>query len=296
MTSERTLPTFTEEDSAEIVIARNRDARDARLAECMNVIIKHLHEAVREIEPSQDEWMSAIQFLTDTGHMCCDWRQEFILLSDVLGVSMLTDAINNRKPGEATQSTVLGPFFREDAPSLAHGADICLDGKGDPIVVHARVLDVDGKPIENAAVNVWQANEDGFYDVQQQGLQPDFNLRGLFHTGADGVLWFKGAKPKFYPIPDDGPVGKLLGQLGRGPWRPSHLHFMIEAPGFDRLITHLFDRTDPYIETDAVFGVKESLIVDYVEVSDPAELEKYGYERPFFRIDYDFVLASTHKR
>ncbi|MEM9600679.1 MAG: dioxygenase, partial [Pseudomonadota bacterium] len=141
MTSERTLPTFTEEDSAEIVIARNRDARDARLAECMNVIIKHLHEAVREIEPSQDEWMSAIQFLTDTGHMCCDWRQEFILLSDVLGVSMLTDAINNRKPGEATQSTVLGPFFREDAPSLAHGADICLDGKGDPIVVHARVLD-----------------------------------------------------------------------------------------------------------------------------------------------------------
>lgn len=293
MAKEEVFSTFTEQASADIVIARNQNAKDKRLAQCVNVLIRHLHAAVREMEPTQDEWMSAIQFLTDTGHMCDEWRQEFILLSDVLGVSMLVDAIDTRKPPEATQSTVLGPFFRENAPSLPHGSDICLDGKGEPMVVHARVLDVDGMPIENAAVNVWQANEDGFYDVQQKGLQPDYNLRGLFHSDSTGALWFKGVKPKYYPIPHDGPVGKLLDRLGRGPWRPSHLHFIIDAPGYDQLVTHLFDRADPYIGKDAVFGVKQSLIVDYTLVRDPEQMDQYGYDRPFFHIDYDFVLSRS---
>ncbi|MEM8986925.1 MAG: intradiol ring-cleavage dioxygenase [Pseudomonadota bacterium] len=292
MADDKSFPTFTEETSADIVIARNVDADNGRLAECVNILVKHMHAAVREMEPTQDEWMVAIQFLTQTGHMCNEWRQEFILLSDVLGVSMLVDAIVNRKPSGATQSTVLGPFFREKAPPLAHGADICLDGKGEPMVVRGRVLNVDGEPVEVAILNVWQANEDGFYDVQQQGIQPDFNLRGLFHTDEKGAFWFKGAKPKYYPIPNDGPVGKLLEALGRGPWRPSHLHFMIEADGYDRLITHLFDRTDPYIATDAVFGVKQELIVDYERIEDPVQIQQYGYDGPFYFIEYDFVLSK----
>ena len=291
MAQDTALTTFTEETSADIVIARNAEAQNERLAECVNIIVKHLHAAVREIEPNQDEWMAAIQFLTETGHMCDEWRQEFILLSDVLGVSMLVDAIVNRKPSGATESTVLGPFFRDNAPALEHGADICLDGKGEPLVVRGRVLNVDGAPIPDALLNVWQANDDGFYDVQQQGVQPDYNLRGLFRTDENGAFWFKGVRPKFYPIPNDGPVGKLLDALGRGPWRPSHLHFMIEADGYDRLITHLFDGTDHYIETDAVFGVKRELIVDYMRMEDPAEIAKYGYDTPFHLIQYDFVLS-----
>jgi hydroxyquinol 1,2-dioxygenase len=217
---------FTEANSAEVVVARNAEAEDARLKEVMAVITRHLHAAVKEIEPTQEEWLRAITFLTDTGHMCTDWRQEFILLSDILGVSMLVDAINNRKPSGASESTVLGPFHVEGAPELPMGANICLDAKGEPMFVHGRILDTAGRPVEGARIDVWQANDEGFYDVQQKGLQPDFNLRGVFRTGADGRYWFRGVKPKFYPIPDDGPVGKLLRSLGRHPVpaRASPLH------------------------------------------------------------------------
>lgn len=286
------LMTLREDNSAEVVAARHGKAQDKRLAECVNVLVKHIHAAVKEIEPTQEEWMAAIEFLTETGHMCNEWRQEYILLSDVLGVSMLVDAIVNRKPSGATQSTVLGPFFRDGAPVLEHGSNICLDGKGEPLVVRSRVLDVDGIPVQGASVNVWQANEDGFYDVQQQGLQPDFNLRGCFKTDADGCYWFKGVIPKYYSIPNDGPVGKLLGALGRHPWRPSHLHFMIEAQGYDKLVTHLFDRRDPYLTSDAVFGVKEELVVDYRKMDDPELANHYGFKEPFYLIDYDFVLSG----
>ncbi|MEO0398692.1 MAG: intradiol ring-cleavage dioxygenase [Pseudomonadota bacterium] len=292
MTKEIDLMTLTEGNSADVVIARNATAGNQRLADCANIMVKHLHAAVKEMEPTQEEWMAMIQFLTDTGHMCNDWRQEFILLSDVLGVSMLVDAIVNRKPSGATQSTVLGPFFREGAPVLDHGSDICLDGKGEPLVVQSRVLNVDGDPIVGATINVWQANEDGFYDVQQEEVQPAYNLRGCFKTDDEGRYWFKGVIPKYYSIPNDGPVGKLLDALGRHPWRPSHLHFMIEAEGYDRLITHLFDRNDPYLATDAVFGVKEELIVDYSRIDDPKEIERYGYDNSFYFIDYNFVLTS----
>lgn len=284
---------FTEANSAIVVTSRNASAHDARLKAVMDVITRKLHEAVKEIEPTEAEWLRAILFLTDTGHTCTDWRQEFILLSDVLGVSMLVDAINNRKPSGASESTVLGPFHVADAPELPMGADICLDAKGAPMLVRGRILDTAGNPIAGAKIDVWQANDEGFYDVQQKGIQPDFNLRGVFRTGDDGSYHFRGVKPKFYPIPDDGPVGKLLAQLGRHPYRPAHLHYIIEAPGFSRLVTHIFDPDDPYITSDAVFGVKESLMARFQLVSDPAQIGAAEASQPFFLVEHDFVLAPS---
>ena len=284
---------FTETNSAIVVTSRNTSAHDARLKAVMDVITRKLHEAVKEIEPTEAEWLRAILFLTDTGHTCTDWRQEFILLSDVLGVSMLVDAINNRKPSGASESTVLGPFHVADAPELPMGADICLDAKGAPMLVRGRILDTAGNPIAGAKIDVWQANDEGFYDVQQKGIQPDFNLRGVFRTGDDGSYHFRGVKPKFYPIPDDGPVGKLLSQLGRHPYRPAHLHYIIEAPGFSRLVTHIFDPDDPYITSDAVFGVKESLMARFQLVSDPAQIGAAEASQPFFLVEHDFVLAPS---
>ena len=284
---------FTEENSAEVVISRNAQAKDARLAAVMGAITKHLHAAVKEIEPTQEEWFEAIQFLTKVGHTCDDWRQEFILLSDSLGVSMLVDAINNRKPSGASESTVLGPFHVPDAPELPMGSDICLDEKGEPMLVKGRILGTDGAPIKGAKIDVWQANDEGFYDVQQKGLQPDFNLRGVFRTGADGSYHFKGVKPKFYPIPDDGPVGQMLEKLGRHPFRPAHLHYILEAEGFETLITHIFDPDDPYIHSDAVFGVKESLLAKFELVKDPARIAEAGFAGPYYEVVHDFVLAPS---
>jgi protocatechuate 3,4-dioxygenase beta subunit len=283
---------FTEENSVEVVAGRNRNARDARLKAIMEVVTRKLHEAVKEIEPTQEEWMEAILFLTRTGQMCNEWRQEFILLSDTLGVSMLVDAINNRKPSGASESTVLGPFHVQDAPELPMGANICLDQKGEDMVISGRISDTAGRPIEGAVLDVWQANDEGFYDVQQLGIQPEFNLRGVFRTGADGRYWFRAVKPKYYPIPHDGPVGQMLNHLGRHPYRPAHLHFILKADGFETLITHIFDPHDPYIESDAVFGVKQSLLADFHLVDDAARAKAYEFDGSFWEVEYDFVLAG----
>ncbi len=284
---------FTEAASAEAVINRNAAAKDPRLAEIMAILTKHMHAAVKEIEPTQEEWFKAIMFLTDTGHKCDEWRQEFILLSDVLGVSMLVDAINNRKPSGASESTVLGPFHVADAPELPLGANICLDQKGEPMLVKGRILDTNGAPIANAKIDVWQANDEGFYDVQQKGIQPDFNLRGVFRTNGAGEYWFRGVKPKFYPIPADGPVGKMLEALGRHPYRPAHLHYIIEADGFESLTTHIFDPDDQYIDSDAVFGVKESLMAKFEYIDDKEAIAEAEFTTPFYRVGHDFVLASA---
>ena len=284
---------FTEADSAEVVVGRNAAATDARLAEVMAVITRHLHAAVKEIEPTEAEWLAAIRFLTETGHLCTDWRQEFILLSDTLGVSMLVDAINNRKPSGASESTVLGPFHVPDAPEMSMGADICLDQKGEPMLVRGRIVGTDGAPVVGCKIDVWQANDEGFYDVQQKGLQPEFNLRGVFRTGADGAYSFRGVKPKFYPIPADGTVGRMLAALGRHPFRPAHLHYILTADGFDGLTTHIFDPGDPYIDSDAVFGVKSSLLAEFRRVEDPACTDAEGMDGPFWLIEHDFVLAPS---
>ena len=282
---------FTEENSADVVISRIADSTEPRLAEVISVITKHLHAAVKEIEPTQDEWLTAIKFLTETGHKSDDWRQEYILLSDIFGVSMLVDAINNRKPSGASESTVLGPYHVPDVPELPMGANICLDGKGHPMLIKGRILNTEGAPIANAKIDVWQTNDDGFYDVQQKGIQPDFNLRGVFRTGADGTYHFWGAKPRFYPIPDDGPVGKLLGNLGRHPFRPAHLHYILEADGYETLVTHIFDPDDEYIHSDAVFGVKESLLAKFDLIEDPERIATEHPDGPFYEVIHDFVLA-----
>lgn len=282
---------FTEADSAEVVVGRISSAAEERLGQIMDVVIRHLHAAVKEIEPTQEEWFQAIQFLTKTGHKSDDWRQEFILLSDVLGVSMLVDAINNRKPSGATETTVLGPFHIDNTPIMENGANICLDGKGEPLVVHGKVQSVDGTPIEGARLDVWQANDDGFYDVQQKGIQPDFNLRGMFHSQKDGGYWFRAVKPRHYSIPDDGPVGALLKKLGRHPNRPAHLHYIVGADGYEEITTHIFVPDDPYINSDAVFGVKKSLLADFVKVDNPVRAENFSVANPFWEVEFDFVLA-----
>jgi catechol 1,2-dioxygenase len=284
---------FEEERSAEIVNARITDAASPRLREVMSVLTRHLHAAVKEIEPTHEEWFTAIEFLTRTGHMCTNWRQEYILLSDVLGVTMLVDAINHRRPSGATPNTILGPFYVADAPRYENGANICLDGKGEPTLVSGRVLDTDGNPIVGATLDIWQTNDDGFYDVQQKGLQPEYNLRGLFTTDADGCYALRTVKPRHYPIPADGPVGKLLGQLGRHPNRAAHLHFIVTAPGFDQVITHIFTPDCPYLHEDTVFGVKKELIAEFTTQTDAATARRYDLQVPYLAVNWDFVLTPA---
>jgi len=285
---------FTEENSAEVVVSQNANAKNQRLGEVMSILTRHLHAAIKEIEPTQNEWMSAIKFLTATGHMCDDWRQEYILLSDILGVSMLVDAINTRRPIGASENTVLGPFHVSGSPEYEMGANICLDGKGEDLLVSGRIIDIQGDPINNVKIDVWQANDEGFYDVQQKGIQPDYNLRGVFHTGQDGRYWFKGVRPKYYPIPTDGPVGKLLEDLGRHPFRPAHLHYLITKDGYEPVTTHIFDPDDPYINSDSVFGVKESLIADFNRIDDPKKLSHYGFDGDFYwDVNFDFIMAPA---
>lgn len=285
---------FAEDRSVDVVNARMTAAADPRLREVMAIVVRHLHAAVREARITGEEWMAAIEFLTQTGQMCTDWRQEFILLSDVLGVSMLVDAINHHRPEGSTENTVLGPFHVSDAPRYANGANISLDGKGEPVLVSGRVLDQAGRPIAGATLDVWQANEDGFYDVQQPGVQPAMNLRGVFTTDATGTYWFRSAKPRYYPIPDDGPVGRLLGALGRHPNRAAHLHFIVEAEGFDRIVTHIFTPDCQYLEEDAVFGVKRSLIAEFKRSDDPRRAAELGFTSPFWSVEWDVAMAPAH--
>jgi len=289
----RQYPLFSEENSAEVVNARMGADANPRLREVMGAIVRHLHAAVKEVEPTHEEWLAAIEFLTRTGHMCTDWRQEFILLSDMLGVSMLVDAINHRRPSGATENTILGPFYVPEAPCYERGTNICLDGKGEPLVVRGFVRDTKGNPIDGALIDVWQTNDDGFHDVQQKGVQPDWNLRGVFSTDEKGSYRFRSVKPRYYPIPHDGPVGKLLGQLGRHPNRAAHIHFIVTAPGYDPLITHIFTPDCEYLDQDAVFGVKESLIADFQRIEEPGTGEDAGLAAPHWSVNWDFVLTRS---
>ena len=284
---------FEEERSADIVNARISKGAEARLSEVMAVLTRHLHAAIKEIEPTHEEWFKAIEFLTRTGQMCTDWRQEYILLSDVLGATMLVDAINHRRPSGATPNTILGPFYVADAPRYENGANICLDGKGEPTLVSGRVLDTQGKPIAGATLDVWQTNDDGFYDVQQKGVQPDYNLRGLFTSDENGFYAFRTVKPRHYPIPADGPVGKLLRDLGRHPNRAAHLHFIVTAPGYDQVITHIFTPDCPYLHEDTVFGVKKELVARFTTETDPGIAQRYDLQTPFLAVNWDFVLTPA---
>ncbi|MBS3668197.1 intradiol ring-cleavage dioxygenase [Vreelandella boliviensis] len=274
---------FTEENSIEAVNGRMGKETAPRLQEVMASLIKHLHSFVKDVELTQEEWEAAIEFLTHTGQICDDKRQEFILLSDTLGVSMLVDAIQHRRPPGATENTVFGPFHVDGAPVLEMGANISLDGKGEACLYEGRVLDLDGNPVEGVRIDVWSDNSEGFYDVQQPGEQPTWNNRGVFITGSDGRYWFTGIKPVPYPIPDDGPVGQMLTLLGRHPWRPAHMHFMLNHSRYERIVTHTFVSGDPYLISDAVFGVKDSLIIDYIPCSEEGVMWKASFD--FFIVE-----------
>jgi protocatechuate 3,4-dioxygenase beta subunit len=281
---------FDEKSATALVNASWANTPDERLKTILESMVSHLHDFVRDIEPTPQEWQQAIDFLTATGHKSDDVRQEFIMLSDVLGVSMLVDAINNRKPQGATESTVLGPFHQVDSPVRELGADISLDHNGIRCVVAGRVLGVDGEALPGALVDVWQANGDGLYDVQQPGVQPELNLRGLFTADDEGRFWFRSVVPVHYPVPDDGPVGDLLHATGRHPNRPAHIHFIGGSPGYQPVTTHLFLDGSPYLDSDAVFGVKASLVRPVVEIDDAARAAAYGVPAPFQLIEFDLVL------
>jgi hydroxyquinol 1,2-dioxygenase len=263
---------------------------DPRLRELLTSLVRHLHAFVRDTEATIAEWQRAIEFLTATGQKCDGERQEFILLSDVLGVSMLVETMNNRKTGGATESTVLGPFHMVTSPRRQLGDSIDLVGTGPPCVVTGRVLSVGGTPLPGAGIDVWQADDHGFYDVQQPGIQPRANGRGLFTADADGAFWFRTVLPCHYPIPTDGPVGTLLLATKRHPYRPAHIHFIVTASGHRPLTTHIFVAGSPYIESDAVFAVKKSLITEFTPVDDPGQAARYGLSGPFHLANFDITL------
>lgn len=268
---------------------------DPRLRELLTGLIRHLHDFARETRLTQAEWERAIGFLTATGQMCTDTRQEFILLSDVLGLSMLVETLNaDRGPG-ATESTVLGPFHMTESPVRELGADIDLVGSGEPCVVSGRVLSQDGTPLPGAVLDVWQADTDGFYDVQQPDLQPPGNGRGLFTADAAGRFWFRTCVPSPYPIPTDGPVGGLLRATGRHPYRPAHIHFIATAEGHAPVTTHIFVAGSDYLDSDAVFAVKSSLVEDFAQTDDPSLAREFGISNPFRHARFDLVLTPGAK-
>ena len=287
---------FSEDASAAIVAASFAETPDPRLRRLMTLLVEHLHAFVKEAELTQDEWQRGVDFLTAVGHMCDDTRQEFVLLSDILGVSMLVDAIGNRKSRTATDTTVLGPFHMVESPPRELGADISLDHVGEPCVFAGRVASADGTPLPGARVDVWQANGAGYSDVQQPGVQPERNLRGLFTADDHGRFWLRTVVPSYYPIPDDGPVGELLTATRRHPNRPAHIHVIAEAEGHVPLTTHVFIEGSPYLDSDTVFGVKQTLIRPVTVVDDARRAERYGVANPFRLLEFDIVLDPVPRR
>ncbi|KAI9745260.1 MAG: hypothetical protein M1818_001539 [Claussenomyces sp. TS43310] len=271
----------------------NSQAPDQRLTYLLERLVTHLHDFARETRLSSAEWMAALNFLASVGQITTDVRHEFILLSDVLGLSLLVDAINHPKPPLSTEGSVLGPFHTHEAETIAHGELMSHDANGDPCLVICTVQDVDGRPIPDVKIDIWETDSSGHYDVQHaHRAGPDG--RCVMTSGADGSFWFKAIRPVPYPIPHDGPVGQLLKLLHRHPWRPAHMHFMFEKSGWDHLITALYIRGDPYETSDAVFGVKDSLVVD-LQRCDAELAAKYDVEPGALLLVHDFVLVTSEE-
>ena len=279
----------TEDDITAEALKSYEQAPDPRLRQITTSLIKHLHAFVREVELTEAEWMKGIDYLTRTGQMCTDMRQEFILLSDVLGVSMLVDLINHRNDAGATETTVLGPFFAHNAPELPYGGNIAPKDDDVPTFVAGRILDTEGKPIGDAVIDAWQTGSDGFYDVQNPAK--GVHMRGRFRSRPDGSYLIRTVRPVSYPIPLDGTVGELMRATSRQPKRPAHIHIMVSAPGYETLITHFFDSTDPHLDSDPVFAVKHSLIGNF-QRHDKKDRD-YGVEPPFYTLDQDVVLKRA---
>ncbi len=286
-------------DFAQAVIDRMGDCKDARFQHIMTALVKHAHAFAREVDLTPDEWMTGIQFLTAVGQKCDEKRQEFILLSDTLGMSMLVVALDQArgaralkdKPGEApTEATVQGPFFWPGAPERELGANLAEGMTGAPAYYFGRVTDTDGKPVANCAVDVWSGDNEGFYDMQKGD---SMSLRAQFRTDADGHYRFWSIKPTFYPIPGDGPVGGMLARMGRHLNRPGHMHMMLTAPGHERLVTHIFVKDSPYLDSDAVFGVRNSLIVDFDQHQEGTGPDGKRMDQPYYTAKYDFRLVPS---
>ena len=283
----------TEDDITAEVLRRFEATPNARLREIMLALVRHMHGFVKDVQLTVREWFEAIQFLTETGRMCDERRQEFILLSDTLGVSMVVDLITHRKPDGATESTVFGPFHRDGAPELPPGGNIApRDARGTPTMISGRVRDLNGAPIVGAQLDVWQADSSGLYDSQYPDGE-ELHMRGLFRTDGEGRYLVRTVRPVHYAIPSDGPVGRMLRATNRHPWRPAHVHFVVSADGYEPVTTHIFDDADPYLDSDTVFAVKDSLICRFARHDERDEAaERFALEPPFYTVDFDFVLKE----
>ena len=287
------MSAVTPQQITEMSYASFAGAPNERTREMAQALVRHLHAFVAEVKPTPDEWMGGIEFLTRVGHMCQGARQEFILLSDVLGVSMLVDTLNNSGDGATTESTVLGPFYVESPPVAEQGANIATGGEGVPLWIDVRVTDKDGNPLPGAVVDIWEGGPDGLYDVQRDLPSGEHDLRGRFLADDDGRVGCWAISPVSYPVPDDGPVGQLLKATGRHPWRPAHVHFKIAARGFAPLVTHIFASGDQYLSSDAVFGVKPSLVIDLTDHAPGTGPTGRVLQEPWQSLEYTFVLRAN---
>ena len=275
-------------------IARHTGIANERLKTVMTSLVQHLHGFAREVHLTEAEWVAGIEFLTAVGHICSPTRQEFILLSDTLGLSTLVAAQNHRKPVGCTKATVFGPFHVEGAPERPLGGDVANGAEGDPCFVRGCIRGLAGEPIAGAVIEVWQADANGLYDVQYEPMD-EHRARATLRSAQDGGYHFRSIVATPYPIPHDGPVGQMLAALGRHPWRPAHLHFRISAPGYETLVTHVFRNGDRYLDSDAVFGVRSSLVSDWLPHPAGPTPDGEVIATPFYTLDFDFVLNPAHR-
>ena len=285
---------FSHQAITQAAIDSFEGATNPRLKLIMQSLVKHLHAFAQETQLTEDEWMVGIQFLTATGHKCNDVRQEFILLSDTLGLSMQLVAMHDGAQHGATEATVLGPFHTHDAPAFQNGADIANGAPGEPLFVTGRVISTNGEPLVNALVDVWQADSEGLYDVQRSEFQRERCARGLITTDTLGIFSFWTVLPESYPVPTDGPVGEMLLNTGRHPWRPAHIHFLVKAEGYQPLVTHIFREGDPHLDSDAVFGVRPSLVAKFQSHGIGMASDGRDMKKPYWSLNYEFSLQKIN--
>lgn len=287
------MPYVTEATLTDIAMDRWSNIPDARLRQVMVAAVKHLHAFVREVEPTKEEWFTAVDWLTRIGQKSDEKRQEMILASDVLGVSMLVDAINNRRPSGATPSTVEGPFHIPNAPEIANGENVTEGAPGEPCLVTGTIKGLNGEPIAGATIDIWQTDGDGLYEAQRETDHP--YMRGVYRSQADGSYIVRTVAPIGYTIPMDGPIGELMTRTTISHFRPAHIHFAVSAPGYHSLVTHLFVAGDEYIETDVVYGVKKELIAQFQQKPAGTAINGEKIATPYFQVNYDFVLEKQVK-
>jgi hydroxyquinol 1,2-dioxygenase len=283
---------FDEKSITQAVIARMSECEDPRFRHVMSSLIRHMHDFVRDVQLTEAEWIGAIQFLTDVGKTCTDQRQEFILLSDTLGVSVLVISINHPPESGSAESTVLGPFYWDNVPEVPRGTNLAVGVKGEPAFYSGRVVDTDGKPLVNAVLDVWSGDGEGNYDMQLPG-ELVLKARGKIRTDSEGRYWFRSIRPTFYPVPTDGPVGRMLRAMGRHPFRPGHIHMIVSAEGHEPVTTHLFVADSEYLDTDAVFGMKESLVAKFNKHAPGKAPTGETVDTPFYTVEYDFRLRPA---